>query len=557
MRPGGCGARWARALALGLPAALCAALVATAPAMADPVAVPSPSTTAAPAPTTDRISGSDRYTTSIALSRKAFPKADSVDTVYLVSGQGYSDALSAGPAAVADGAALLLTRGDRLLDATAAELRRLSPERVVVVGGVGSISEGVAATVRSLAPTVERIDGSDRYATSVALARAAFGTKGAHTAYVVTGRGYADALAAGPAAAADAGPLLLVDGSATSLPPATRELLRDLGVETVTIVGGTGSVSAKVEADLRQSLGTTVLGAEAVTRVAGKDRYATAIALNRSVFPAPEPGDAYVASGTGYADALAVSVLAGRSKRPLYLSTPYCASAPLRSEMTRLGTTRVRLVGGPASLRGLVGRLEPCRSTRDASSLWVVVNKKRPLNPLRYTPSSLVKPAVANINGQSLRSDTAKALARLAAGVRDAGAGRIAMLSGYRSFGYQSSLYGQKVEGAGRAEADRWVARPGYSEHQTGLGTDVSPVGASGCSSSSCIGSTPQGRWIAANAWRYGFVVRYEKGQTGVTGYNPEPWHLRYVGTALARDYREGGWHSLEAYFGLPPAPKY
>ena len=131
------------------------------------------------------------------------------------------------------------------------------------------------------------------------------------------------------------------------------------------------------------------------------------------------------------------------------------------------------------------------------------------------------------------------------------------MLSGYRSYGYQVTVYNNKLASSGRAEADRWVARPGYSEHQTGLGTDISPVGASNCGSYTCIGSTPQGRWIASNAWRYGFVVRYEKGQTDVTGYNPEPWHLRYVGTALARDYHEGGWHSLEAYFGLPAAPTY
>jgi hypothetical protein len=64
-------------------------------------------------------------------------------------------------------------------------------------------------------------------------------------------------------------------------------------------------------------------------------------------------------------------------------------------------------------------------------------------------------------------------------------------------------------------------------------------------------------RYATANAWRYGFVVRYEKGQTEGTGYNPEPWHLRHVGTALARDYHEGGFHSLESYFGLPAAPSY
>lgn len=543
MHGGGRLARWAAAVALALPVAFPLASLGAGPAQA--------------APGSDRISGPDRYATSVALSRKAFPSAGSADTVYLVSGQSAYDALSAGPAAVAQGAAMLLTQADRLTGVTAAELERLAPERVIVVGGEGAVSDAVVAAAREVAPTVERIGGSDRYATSAALARAAFGTSGAPTAYIATGRGYADALAAGPAAGAGASPVVLVDGRASGLPEGTRDLLRELGTQTAVIVGGTGVVSAGVESGLRETLGTTVLGTTAVSRAAGPDRYATAIALNRLAFPDLAAGDAYVATGLGYADALSVSVLAGRSKRPLYLSIPYCASAPLRSEMTRTATTRVRLVGGPGAIRGLVGRLEPCRSTGAASSLWVVVNKKRPLDPLKYAPAPLVKPSISNINGQSLRSDAATALASLAAGSRDAGAGRIAMLSGYRSYSYQSTVYANKLASVGRAEADRWVARPGYSEHQTGLGTDVSPVGASSCSSYTCIGSTPQGRWIAANAWRYGFVVRYEKGHTEVTGYNPEPWHLRYVGNALARDYHEGGFHSLEAYFGLPAAPKY
>ena len=515
----------------------------------------------------DRIGGVDRYATSVALSRKAFPTVSTVGTVYLVSGQSPADALSAGPAAVAQGAAMLLTKADRIPDVTAVELRRLAPERVVVVGGTAAVSNAVATAAGSMAATVERIGGKDRYATSAALARAAFGAKsteggdaaaqGAHTAYLATGRGYADALAAGPAAGAARSPVVLVDGRASTLPSSAKDLLTELGVQEATIVGGLGAVSAEVEADLREVLGTTLLDAPAVTRAAGDDRYETAIMLNRKAFPAVSPGDAYVATGLGYADALSVSVLAGKAKRPLYLSIPYCASGPLRSEMTRTAVTRVRLVGGVGAIRGLVGRLEPCRSTTAASSLWVVVDKKRPLKPLRYAPSPLAKPAISNINGQSLRADAAKALAQLAAGSRDAGAGRIAMLSGYRSYSYQVTVYNNKLASSGRAEADKWVARPGYSEHQTGLGTDVSPVGASGCSAYTCIGSTPQGRWIAANAWRHGFVVRYEKGQTGVTGYNPEPWHLRYVGTALARDYHEGGWHSLEAYFGLPAAPTY
>ena len=78
-----------------------------------------------------------------------------------------------------------------------------------------------------------------------------------------------------------------------------------------------------------------------------------------------------------------------------------------------------------------------------------------------------------------------------------------------------------------------------------------------GCSSLDAFGGTPQGQWVAENAWRYGFVVRYEDGQTRSTGYLAEPWHLRYIGPELAATYNEGGYHCLEEFFALPHAPDY
>jgi hypothetical protein len=68
---------------------------------------------------------------------------------------------------------------------------------------------------------------------------------------------------------------------------------------------------------------------------------------------------------------------------------------------------------------------------------------------------------------------------------------------------------------------------------------------------------TAQGAWVAANAWRFGFIVRYEDGQTAITGYEAEPWHLRYIGPELAQVYHDGGFHTLEDFFGLPAAPGY
>ena len=199
----------------------------------------------------------------------------------------------------------------------------------------------------------------------------------------------------------------------------------------------------------------------------------------------------------------------------------------------------------------------PCRSLSSASSPWVVVNKGRPLAPLTYVPSGLVVPDVRNPRGAQMRKDAAAAVASMFRAAEAGGAGVMSIASGYRSYAQQRSIHRHRVATHGRAYADAWIARPGHSEHQTGLALDVAPVGAPNCSEISCLGSTRQGHWLRANAWRYGFVVRYESGSTDVTGFSPEPWHLRYVGRTLAADYHAGGWHTLEQYFGLPAQPRY
>ena len=97
---------------------------------------------------------------------------------------------------------------------------------------------------------------------------------------------------------------------------------------------------------------------------------------------------------------------------------------------------------------------------------------------------------------------------------------------------------------------------PGFSEHQSGLAGDVVAC-AGGCGTLDDLAATAQGQWIVAHSWEYGWVTRYEDGYSPITGYSPEPWHLRYIGPELARAYHDGGWHTLEEFFGLPAAPTY
>lgn len=188
-------------------------------------------------------------------------------------------------------------------------------------------------------------------------------------------------------------------------------------------------------------------------------------------------------------------------------------------------------------------------STSDAASIWVVVNKKRPLDPKTYAPSDLV--AVGG--GQQMRKEAAEALTTMIAAAKTAGL-TMSPLSGYRSYNTQVSVYNNEVATNGQAVADTQSARPGTSEHQTGLAVDI---GGGGCGIEDCFGNTAEGRWLAANAYKYGFIVRYTTGKESVTGYRAEPWHVRYIGTALSTEMNTQKITTLEEFFGLPNAPSY
>ncbi|MBS1675604.1 MAG: M15 family metallopeptidase [Actinobacteria bacterium] len=217
----------------------------------------------------------------------------------------------------------------------------------------------------------------------------------------------------------------------------------------------------------------------------------------------------------------------------------------------------VAAFGGGAAFRSAVSAGNaPCIDLADPRREWAVVNKSRPLNPLDFAPAAFGDPALVVDDAGSLRADVAPALDQLSAAADAAGVGRIALASGYRSYATQVQTYSSQIQQYGQAQGDALSARPGFSEHQTGLAADVVSC-AGGCGDIDSFGGTSAGEWVAANGWQYGFVVRYVAGQSAVTGYDPEPWHLRYVGPALAAAYHDGGFATLEQFFGLSAAPAY
>jgi D-alanyl-D-alanine carboxypeptidase len=213
-------------------------------------------------------------------------------------------------------------------------------------------------------------------------------------------------------------------------------------------------------------------------------------------------------------------------------------------------------VSGPRAISvqdGMATLLDETHSLTDPASPWVIVNKTTQLSP-DYAPTDLTTPnlPIAGGNG-SLRLDAANALTALSKAAEAELGQPLQLVSGFRPFDYQGNLYRNYFAEHGQERADTFSARAGFSEHQSGLAADVTEVGGD----MNNFGATDLGRWTAENAWRFGFIVRYTEANRGITGYMPEPWHLRYIGEPLAKYYHGSGAISLETLFGLPPAPNY
>lgn len=186
----------------------------------------------------------------------------------------------------------------------------------------------------------------------------------------------------------------------------------------------------------------------------------------------------------------------------------------------------------------------------NSEAMTVIVNKQRSL-PEGYEPDDLVEPNVPfSFDGphekRHMRKEAAEALEKLFAGAK-ADDIELRAVSGYRSYQRQVSIYNNNVKTKGKEYTDRVSSVPGHSEHQTGLAIDVSSPSV-GNAIEEVFGTSKEGQWLAEHAAEYGFIIRYPKGEEGITGYVYEPWHIRYVGTDLAPDVVKSGL-TLEEYF--------
>ncbi|EGA88648.1 D-alanyl-D-alanine carboxypeptidase [Planococcus donghaensis MPA1U2] len=164
----------------------------------------------------------------------------------------------------------------------------------------------------------------------------------------------------------------------------------------------------------------------------------------------------------------------------------------------------------------------------------LLANKQHPL-PETYAPGEVPE---AHAAFEAMKAEAAKVGINLNA------------FSTYRNFARQKQLYESYVAKDGQQAADRYSARPGYSEHQTGLSFDIGESGQEQHWASASFGDTEGGKWLAVNAHNYGFILRYPEGKEKITGYMHESWHFRYVGKDVATQIYEKG-ITLEEYLGV------
>ncbi|GAA4968460.1 hypothetical protein GCM10023225_08450 [Kineococcus glutinatus] len=337
-------------LALAAPsAALAAALAAPSAALAAaPLPVPADTPGTTPKEGVPyvfegllRVFGANRYETAAAASRGSFT-AGPGGAVFIASGATAADALAAGPAAAAADAPLLLTAPTALPPATAAELARLAPATVHVVGGRSAVSDDVLAEIATAAPAavVVRIAGPNRYATATEVAETFF--PDADAAVLSRGDDFPDALSGGATAAAQGIPLLLTRPAA--LPPATTAWLREHPLQRATVVGGTAAVTEETAAALAEH----VVGAGGVTRLAGTDRYSTAATVAAAGFA--DATTVVLATGDDFPDALAAVPVAAVNDAPLLLLPKTCTPVAVVERIADLRIERTVVLGGPSAV---------------------------------------------------------------------------------------------------------------------------------------------------------------------------------------------------------------
>lgn len=258
------------------------------------------------------------------------------------------------------------------------------------------------------------------------------------------------------------------------------------------------------------------------------------------------PNDGKVHVDSIKLDKYTVTVKVGESDMPWVTMLP--ENAPDKSEIWKSSDTKIATVNTYGKITGVSeGECTVTVTSADNEnvSATVKVTVKGAVKEVTYIDGILIANKTyalpANYN-PGVDAQANNALNEMINAAKTEGV-VLRMISGFRSYSTQNTLYNNYVARDGKAEADRYSARPGHSEHQTGLAFDLNSLDQS-------FENTKEGKWLAENCWKYGFIIRYPKGKESVTGYMYEPWHVRYLGKEVAKKVYESG-KCLEEYLGI------
>ncbi|NWQ41924.1 cell wall-binding repeat-containing protein [Bacillus sp. EB106-08-02-XG196] len=278
-----------------------------------------------------RFGGKNRFEVAVNVANMGWK--DTADTIIVSNYNAFADALTASPIAYKENAPILLTAKDRLTAESKDEISRLKPQKVIIVGGPGSVGEGVVNDLRNMGVThLERIGGKDRFEVSANLAKRLGPTT---RAVVADGMNFPDALSIAPYAARNGIPILLANRD--HLPQQTEETLTSIGVQDTIVVGGEASVGKAVYDKIPNP-----------KRISGKDRYEVAANVIRELNLTPDT--AFIATGLTFADALTGSVLAAKEGAPLLLTNPKQLPEATKMILVEKNITRHKVLGGSGSV---------------------------------------------------------------------------------------------------------------------------------------------------------------------------------------------------------------
>lgn len=173
---------------------------------------------------------------------------------------------------------------------------------------------------------------------------------------------------------------------------------------------------------------------------------------------------------------------------------------------------------------------------KEKNNIAILVNKNNSLEP-GYKPADLVVPDVKlycpkDTERSHMREVAARALEEMFKGAKNDGM-ELYLVSAFRSSTYQEGLFNNSLISKGREHTEKYIAKPNHSEHQTGLVADISTKSMN-FELEPPFKDTKEGQWLAANSYKYGFILRYKEGRENETGYSFEPWHFRYVGKEVS-----------------------